>query len=376
MPNIYGSPNNKTFELIKGTDQDDLIFPLGGWDYVDGGSGTDTVVVVGLSSQFRLIQDSSVTYIDAVSSASAYADRVQLVNVERIQFSDKLVMLDTPRLYSAQPGDDEYQGGAGLDWLNYSGTHTDYAFQTIGTALRISDKLGTTGTDMLRSIERIRFEDGVWLVTENAWLSQKTHAPFSDLPSQLYQFFAVAFGAAPGVTYMNQLAEAFRYGLSVKEIVNIFTTKPQFTNVYATALSHSELALALVNNIVKTSASDAMKQAAVADITKALDLPDWTVGDVIFNIFGNLAKFSPSDPEWGGTAKLMSNQVNAARYITETLNLDTTEVTVLRSMLSNVMSDSDTSTPQSVAQLVGISMQSQGLIDNFTAHTPWLVIPS
>jgi len=188
MPNIYGTPNNKTFELINGTDQDDLIFPLGGWDYVNGGSGTDTVVVVGLASQFRLIQDSSITYIDAVSSASAYADRVQLVNVERIQFSDKLVMLDTPRLYSSQAGDDEYQGGAGLDWLHYNGSHTDYDLQPIGTALRISDKLGNTGTDMLRSIERVRFSDGVWLVSENAWLSQQAHVSYSDLPAQLYQF--------------------------------------------------------------------------------------------------------------------------------------------------------------------------------------------
>lgn len=74
MPIIYGSPNNKTFELIKGSSVDDLIFPLGGWDYVDGGAGKDTVVVMGLSSQFKLVQDNSITYIDAVSSASAYSD--------------------------------------------------------------------------------------------------------------------------------------------------------------------------------------------------------------------------------------------------------------------------------------------------------------
>ncbi len=48
----------------------------------------------------------------------------------------------------------------------------------------------------------------------------------------LYRFFAVAFGAAPGVTYMGQLIEAAEWGLSIKEIVNIFTTKPQFTDTY------------------------------------------------------------------------------------------------------------------------------------------------
>jgi hypothetical protein len=32
----------------------------------------------------------------------------------------------------------------------------------------------------------------------------------------LYRFFAVAFGAAPGVTYMGQLIEAAEWGLSIK----------------------------------------------------------------------------------------------------------------------------------------------------------------
>lgn len=374
MPNIYGTPNNKSFELIKGSDQDDWIFPLGGWDYVDGGSGMDTVVVVGLSSQFRLIQDSSATYIDAVSSASAYADRVQLINVEKVQFSDKLISLDTPRLYPTQPGDDEYLGGAGIDWLSCDGPHTQYELQPIGSALRITDKLGTTGSDMLRSIERIRFNDGVWLVTENAWLSQTTHASYKNLPASLYQFFAVAFAAAPGVTYMNQLAEAFNHGLSIQNIVNIFTTKSQFTDVYALHLGHGELARTLVNNIVQGSATNEAKARATQDIQTALD-NGMSVGDVIFNVFGNLAQFSPADTEWGGTARLMGNQVNAARYITETLNLDTTDVGVLRSLLEHITAESDTSTTQSTAQLIGIALHAQSLTDEFAGHAPWLVIP-
>jgi hypothetical protein len=373
MPIIYGSPNNKTFELIKGSDLDDLIFPLGGWDYVDGAAGTDTVVVMGLSSQFKLVQDNSVTYIDAVSSASAYADRVQLLNVEKVQFSDKVVSLDTARLMTAQAGDDEYQGGAGLDWLVYPGPRENYDFQAIGTGWRISDPSGQTGTDMLRGIDRVRFSDGVWLVKEGAWLSQTPHSTFANLPVELYQFFAVAFGAAPGVTYMNQLAEAYRHGLSVKEIVNIFTTKTQFTSIYDPGMSHEALAQALVNNIVQTSATEDAKREATADIQEALDF-GMSVGDVIYNVFGNLSRFSPTDAQWGGTAQLMANQVNAARYATDTLNLDTTDVAVLRSLLNNVSASSDTSTAQSTAQLVGVSLNAQGLVDEFSGHTPWLVI--
>jgi hypothetical protein len=161
-------------------------------------------------------------------------------------------------------------------------------------------------------MDRVRFSDGVWLVKEGAWLTQTPHSSYDNLPVELYQFFAVAFGAAPGVTYMNQLAEAYRYGLSIKEIVNIFTTKTQFTSVYDPGLSHGALAQALINNIVQTSATEAAKREATADIQAALDI-GMTVGDVIYNVFGNLSRFSPTDVQWGGTAKLMANQVNAAR---------------------------------------------------------------
>jgi len=286
-----------------------------------------------------------------------------------------VVSLETPRLMIAQAGDDEYQGGAGLDWLVYPGPRKNYDVQSIGSAWRVSDPSGQTGTDMLRSMDRVRFSDGVWLVKEGAWMSQTTHSAYTDLPLQLYQFFAVAFGAAPGVTYMNQLAEAYRFGLSVQEIVNIFTTKTQFTSVYDPGLSRSALAQALVNNIVQTSASDDAKRSATTEIQAALN-NGMTVGDVIYNIFGNLSRFSPTDPQWGGTARLMGNQVNAARYATDTLNLDTTDVSVLRSLLSKVSASSDTSTTQSTAQLVGVCLNAQGLVDEFSGHTPWLVIPN
>lgn len=373
MPTIYGSPNNNVFELIHGTSQSDLIFPLGGWDYVDGKGGTDTVVVAGLSSQFRLVQDSSVTYIDAVSSASAYADRVQLVNIERVQFSDKVVSLEIPRLFKAQAGDDEYQGGAGIDWLNFEQVRNHYEFETIGAALRVTDKTGQTGSDILRSIERVRFSDGVWLTPENTWISQQIHASYAEAPTELYQFFAVAFGAIPGVTYMNQLTEAYSHGMSIKEIVNIFTTKSQFTDIYAPNLSHSELALLMVNNIVKNSASAEAKRMATQDITKALDY-GMTVGDVLFNVFGNLSQFHPTDTQWGGTSRLMNNQVNVARYLTDTLSFDTIHVPVLQSLLRNISEESDTSTPQSTAQLVGIALSAQGLVENFADHTAWLTV--
>ena len=87
--------------------------------------------------------------------------------------------------------------------------------------------------------------------------------------TDLYRFFAVAFNAAPGVTYMNQLAEAANV-MTVQQIVEVFTTKPEFTATYPTFFTNSQFATKLVNTVVGTSASDAAKAEAIADIEAAL----------------------------------------------------------------------------------------------------------
>ncbi len=159
----------------------------------------------------------------------------------------------------------------------------------------------------------------------------------------LYQFFAVAFNAAPGVTYMGQLLDAANAGMSIKEIVNVFTTKDQFTSVYPLTLTDAEFATRLSANVIGLSATDQAKQNAVTDIVNALASPGWTRGDVIFAVFTNLANKSPTDTEWGGTSKQMKNQVVFARYYTEVMKGNATDVPTLQSVLAGVTSTSDTS---------------------------------
>ena len=157
----------------------------------------------------------------------------------------------------------------------------------------------------------------------------------------LYQFFAVAFGAAPGVTYMGQLLDAANAGMSIKEIVNVFTTKEQFTSVYPLTLTNADFATRLSTNVIGLSATDQAKQNAVTDIINALAAPGWTRGDVIFAVFTNLANKSPTDPEWGGTSKQMKNQVVFARYYTEVMKGDTTTVDTLQRVIRSVTATTD-----------------------------------
>ena len=157
---ILGKLHNQTREVLVGTPDDDTIYPGGGWDVVDGGGGFDTVVIIGRSSPFKLVFDSGVTYIDALSGASAMTERAQLNNVEQVQFLDKTVSLVVNDTIKGQPGTDFFDGGLGIDTVVYSGLQERYSITKSGNRYVVSEPTGSDDTDYLSNIERLQFSNG------------------------------------------------------------------------------------------------------------------------------------------------------------------------------------------------------------------------
>ena len=165
---ILGKLHNQTKEILVGTADNDTIYPGGGWDVVDGGDGFDTVIIVGRSSQFKLVFDGGVTYIDALSGASAMTERAQLTNVEQVQFLDKTVSLVVNDTIKGSPGIDFFDGGLGLDTVVYSGPQERYTINKSGNRYVVSEPTGSDDTDYLVNIERLQFANGkVALDVEN-----------------------------------------------------------------------------------------------------------------------------------------------------------------------------------------------------------------
>ena len=153
--------------------------------------------------------------------------------------------------------------------------------------------------------------------------------------TEAYQFFIVAFGAPTGVEYMNQLNDAYNAGMTTKQIVNVYATKPQFEALYPPFLTNQEFADKLIENVVGASATAAAKAEAKADVTSSLTA-GWTKGDVVFQIFTNLAAKAPTDAKWGNTSLMLANKVAVAKYITETLLVNTTDLAKLGSYIASV----------------------------------------
>ena len=177
--------------------------------------------------------------------------------------------------------------------------------------------------------------------------------------TEMYNFAVVAFNALPGTVFFGQLREAVEAGLSTQQIVNIFTTKSQFTDTYPVGLGNLEFATRLVSNVIRTSATDAAKTQAVSDIVAALEF-GLSRGDAIFNIFNNLANrqtnialpgFNPADP-YLGVATQFQKQVAVARHYTEVLQLGGTDLVPLRDIAQRVTPNSDTSSVAAIERII------------------------
>jgi Ca2+-binding RTX toxin-like protein len=91
---IYGTGNGQT---LTGTNGNDYFDSDGGDDDIDGGKGTDTLLIFDNSSNFTITTIAGITRIEGSSSAaSAYRyNTINVTNVEEILFIDKSISITT-----------------------------------------------------------------------------------------------------------------------------------------------------------------------------------------------------------------------------------------------------------------------------------------
>jgi hypothetical protein len=74
---------------------------------------------------------------------------------------------------------------------------------------------------------------------------------------------------------------------------------------------------------------------------------------MLYTVFGNLANKALTDPTWGATALQFQNQLAVARYFTEDMAVETTDLARLQGVLSNINPDTDVSTTDKIVQIIG-----------------------
>jgi hypothetical protein len=309
-------------DVIWGNAQDNQINWSAGNDVIDGQAGTDTVVVNGKRSQFELAYSEYAQQF-VLGDLQGQLGSVSLSNIEKVIFLDTVVTLGGASAKAISESTAGLPSAVFFDRtapvLGNVGSATTYGrilpeqqlkitlnepvtqgsgqIKLTNLSTGVSETFSAQKQNLLTVGSQISLAGAKPLQINTTYKMELDNNAVNDLAGNtltansvqtfrvgnidsLYQFFAVAFGAAPGGIYMDQLSEAYNAGLSVKTIVNIFTTKSQFTGTYPTSLSNAQLAQKLITNIVKNSATTQNKNAAIKDITDALNY-GLSVGDVI-----------------------------------------------------------------------------------------------
>ena len=331
------------------------LWDAGGNDTI-AWEGTTEGALIDLNPGARSMLGEPLTYFSADFENSwtgqetvAIAHGVQIENARGGAAGDLLIGSDGDNRLEGGAGDDSIVGGGGIDTVVLSGPASGYRLGFADGIFSITDSSGTDGTDEFVDVELLEFAD------RTVHAAYRAHDSWDDLPEELWHFFIVAFDAAPGVEYLEQLAQASRSGMSVREIVNVFTGKPQFTEVYPATLDRQALAETMVANIVKDSAGAAAKLEAVGDIRASLDA-GWSVGDVIYQVFGNLAAKPLDDADWGGTSAQFRNQIVVSKFYTDYLGQSTTDLDTLRAVLEPVTPDTDVYSEAALLSLIGVAL--------------------
>lgn len=385
IENATGGSGNDTLvgndvdNALTGGAGNDVLTGGVGDDELDGGTGTDTAMYAGIRGEYRVSKIAGQFYVQ-----SAEEGKDTLKGMEVLSFSDKTFSLTTwaePALQTTVPANaaSGVAVGASLvftfDKPIQKGTGTLTLKAASGAVLQSFDVATSTSIQVqgntltLDPPKDLGIYTQVTLDVDAGAIKDMQGNSFEGLTGllgfrtqtldSLYHFFVVAFSAAPGDVYMQQLADAYNAGMSVQAIVEVFSAKPQFTATYPSTLSHGDMAEALVGNIVKSSATAQAKSAAVADITAALD-SGWSVGRLIYQVFGNLASKPLTDPDWGGTALQFQNEMAVARYYTEVMGTATTDLAILRAVIGGVDNYTDVSTTTAIATLIGVELAGVG----------------
>ena len=183
---IRDSSSSYYGQKLTGTAGSDVIDSNGGSDTIDGGAGSDTLVLFEDSSNFNVVTLAGLTQVTGTGYDSYsygyryYQDTLQLENVEKIQFADKVVDLtvatDTVKsgssqaetlngtagvdTFDSQGGADTIDGGAGTDTAVFWGSASDFSVTSgNGVAIVYGNSGYYAAPTLLLNVETLQFTD-------------------------------------------------------------------------------------------------------------------------------------------------------------------------------------------------------------------------
>ncbi|MES2151370.1 MAG: DUF4214 domain-containing protein [Pseudomonadota bacterium] len=134
-------------------------------------------------------------------------------------------------------GNDTIDGGAGFDLMLYAGLRADYLFKAAGGATGVL-KAGADGSDLLRNVERVLFDDGAVALD------------LAGAAGQAYRVYQAAFDRKPDAGGLGFWIAQMDRGTSLADVAAGFMQSAEFTALYGAAPSASDFVTRLYSNVL------------------------------------------------------------------------------------------------------------------------------
>ncbi len=165
---ILGGPgHNRLF----GDAGDDTFLSNGDGDVIDGGEGFDS---------FQLFSDGPLTTPLTIDLRRTDAQEIQpgvhvtLISIERLEgskYADKFIGNDADNVFAGGGGDDDLDGGAGIDRVIFYGNRRDFTIAIKNGVWTVTNTGAYPGVATLHNIEFIDFTDGGMMVGDGVSLA-------------------------------------------------------------------------------------------------------------------------------------------------------------------------------------------------------------
>ena len=279
-----GDTNNNTItgtagdDLIQGLAGDDILNGGLGNDTLDGGVGLDTAVFSGSKAGYTLTRTSS-----GMTAASAADGTDTLINIERLQFTDKTLAFDIDgnagqayRLYQAAFDRVPDQGGLGYWIYQMDG---GMALSQVATGFINSAEFKTLyGDNPSNSAFVTLLYDNVLHRAPDAggyayWMNELAHGVsreealigFSESTENKvslmafsmdgnmgkdYRLYQAAFDRKPDVSGLDYWYHQLNSGVTLEQVASGFINSAEFKTLYGNNPSNAELVTLLYDNVL------------------------------------------------------------------------------------------------------------------------------
>ncbi|UMR29529.1 DUF4214 domain-containing protein [Massilia sp. MB5] len=253
--------NASANNTIIGGNGADVIYQGAGNDRIEGGLGTDTVFYNGAFSQYILARRDGGVIVQGEGNDS-------LSGIELLHFSDRTVAVNDLPLVEARVtgtagadrliagvGNENIDGGGGIDTLVYAGQRKDYAVSSSGVSFLVSDLKSNGGVDVLTQVERLSFADGALALDA------------AGAPGQLYRLYQAAFGRTPDEGGFGFWLNARDRDISLVSIARDFVNSPEFLRLYGSNLSDAQFVTQLYANVLHRAPDESGFRFHLNDLT-------------------------------------------------------------------------------------------------------------